>query len=254
MDFQYERASIPGVPDSAFNEFYTYVDIILDMLVRERLNPYTNELYCLCEDATFEMLPVEERIQLNMESGYRRELNHKCRVKFSLPFRERIDNEIQQKYPIYLQVILAICFDDDDNFLDNNYFWVFYSPQIYNAEHKDYYMITRDQRDSNEIRDTLRIFLASTQNLYNCALDGSSQRRRRSRIVDDYIRRHNKYIGYISNEYLSDSPKLVPFFGKYGPVNHYPYDMTQLLKKVFVEEHKDLMRDVTSQGVDRLPQ
>lgn len=259
MVFQYERAIIEGVPDFVTENFYTYVDTILDLLVMERFNPYTHELYCPNDDPTFEMRPVREFVFERLEVGFRRDVEYKFTANFTLPCEYRINGEEINRLPISLKVYKCITLDGDNNIIQN-VFSVGLNPLNVDFEsnilgcYLFFELRTEDLGTVNEIRDGLRILLASTHNFYDCEPDTNLLCVRTQRIADNYNERHNKYVHYMENVYLLDSPQLVQFMGPHGPGGKYSFDMMECIKNRFLQEHQDLMREVTSQGVDRLPQ
>jgi len=252
MEFQYERVTLPGVPNQAFDEFYTYVDIILNMLGRERVNPYTDIPYCPNNDPIFEMLPVQDTVYYAQTDMHRRELSYRFRATFSLPYNHRINGLFIETLPVPLKVELILSFNIKDEFYGNRLL-VYISPQITDVGSLTYHMIRHNLHTLEGIRDGLRIFLASIQNFYRCRPDSRSELRRRDNIIANYIQRYRQYIHYMQNDFPRNDV-LEQFWGRHGPGGQYHRDMMEGVEEIFAQEHNRLMREVTSQGVAADPE
>ncbi len=78
------------------------------MLGRERVNPYTRELYCPYNDQTFIMSSVRDFTDDS------KELIYLFQVYFSPLFRQRLNEEPPTKLQICLEVHLTLGFDEND--------------------------------------------------------------------------------------------------------------------------------------------
>ncbi len=89
-------------------------------------------------------------------------------------------------------------------------------------------MRTQDLGTLDEIRNGLRIGLASTHNFYNnFPPDTESQLLKRGLILSNYEERHSKYIDYIRNEHPSRMTKADQSMRLDGLVTKYNFDVME---------------------------
>jgi hypothetical protein len=242
MVFHYDRITRQDVPANLSDEFYTYVDTILDLLIMERINPYTHMLYCPYDDPTFSMSPVHIRY------SHKKEIRYTFEAFYTLPKQDRIDEPITRVH-ICLKVSLRIFFKSNDDFSFHN-FIVELCPQMSNTGSLPYEMETRYFKTLDQIRDGLRIFLASAHDFYSCPPDEDSRLARRGHITSDYIDRNSKYINHIQSDGDPNRKrKADEFMGLTHLEKRYNSDVMTLVRDKYLNNHNDFMRRITSQGV-----
>ena len=248
MAFQYTRETVAGVSDDVFNEFYIYVDALVELLSFERLNPYTSVPYCPYNDPRFTMFPLRE-IVTNEEGGNVRKKYYWFQVEYSLPFKERLDPNPPTKQLISINVNLCLIFNGENQFIKSD-FWVESSLLLEGIGIFEDRMSTEDLRSIDEIKDGLRIFLATWHNFFICPYDEDRQYEKRRLILDNYDYRHRKYMNYIKYSRLNHQEMWQTFLLRSNAlVNSVPRDSLQSLRNPLYEYEDELMREVTSQGV-----
>jgi len=244
MEFRYDRENIPGVSDDVLNEFYNYVDVLLELISVERVNPYNGIRYCPNNDATFEFEPRGEEI-FDDYGVEKHKFSYCFNVRYTLPFRLNVEDP-SENLEIMIYVNQKLTFNQEKELINNDFivgiqtsWYLFFCFFIH--------MITKDLRSIEEIQDGMRIFLATMVNFYVCPFTASLQEDRADLISRNYKKRHNKYLNFIRNERPSRRKQMVIFMGRFGRT--YPPDVFEHIKDEYLRYENDLMREVTSQGV-----
>jgi len=244
MEFRYDRENIPGVSDDVLNEFYNYVDVLLELISVERVNPYNNIPYCPNNDATFEFEPRGEKI-FDDYGVEKHKFYYSFHVQYTLPCKLKVD-EPPRNIGILIHVNQNLTFNQEKELIKNDFevgmknSWIGYSVFWM-------HMMTKDLRDIEEIQDGMRIFLATFMNFYVYPYNPTLQLDRDNLMKRNYQERHNKYLDFIRNERPSRREQMIIFLGRFGRTC--PSDVFEHIKDGYLRYENDLMREVTSQGV-----
>jgi hypothetical protein len=246
MDFQYEKEICVDNANNHCTRFYHYVDLIIELLERERSNPYTGELYCPYDDPRFEMLPVKY-------SG--EAYTYQFLAYFTIPLGNIINQVPTTRVESCLEVHMILYLDERSRIRHVSFLINLWTQHPY--FHYMNRMILDSLNNDDEKKDGLRIFIASVHHYYSGSLDNYHRPmdsdlqflRRRKRIEKNYRERHERYIHYIRYELPLLNHQLELFMGPLGPGGQHHPSQVDGIRDHYVREHNNFMREVTSQGV-----